>query len=421
MRTLRFLLEKEFRQILRNRQLLRTLLIAPLVQLILLPLAADYSVKNISLVVVDNDHSPFSQKLIAKITASGHFRLTAYTASYKEALQLVEQDKADIALQIPIHFERDLVRENTKQLYMAVNAIEGTKANLGSAYLNSIIRDYNADIRLRWQSTPAAKAAASADGGQSLAPAGANGAVPDNQPPTSSNYVQSQPAATQPTAQYTPASTAPIITSAASNWYNPYMNFKLYMVPAILVVLITAMTAMQSAFNIVQEKESGTIEQINVTPIKKHIFIIGKMIPFIVLGLILFTLGLLVGWIFYGIIPIGSLLVLYASLLVYLFAMLGLGLLLATYSGTQQQAMSLAFFFINIFNMMSGVFTALDSMPGWAQAIVATFPPSHFIKIMRMVVLKGSGFGDIIYPMTAMAAIGLFLNTWAILNYRKTT
>jgi ABC-2 type transport system permease protein len=199
------------------------------------------------------------------------------------------------------------------------------------------------------------------------------------------------------------------------------MNFKLYMVPAILVVLITAMTAMQSAFNIVQEKESGTIEQINVTPIKKHIFIIGKMIPFLVLGLILFTLGLLVGWIFYGIIPIGSLLVLYASLLVYLFAMLGLGLLLATYSGTQQQAMSLAFFFINIFNMMSGVFTAVDSMPDWAQAIVSTFPPSHFIKIMRMVVLKGSGFADIIYPLTAMAAIGLFLNTWAVLNYRKTT
>jgi ABC-2 type transport system permease protein len=382
MRTLRFLLEKEFRQILRNRQLLRTLLIAPLIQLILLPLAADYSVKNISIVVVDNDHSPFSQKLIAKITASGHFRLTGYTASYKEALQMVEQDKADLALQIPIHFERDLVRENTKQVYMAVNAIEGTKANLGSAYLNSIILDYNTDIRLRWQSTPTP---------------------------------------TTPTPNAATPSNTPTIAATASNWYNPYMNFKLYMVPAILVVLITAMTAMQSAFNIVQEKESGTIEQINVTPIKKHIFIIGKMIPFLVLGLILFTLGLLVGWIFYGIIPIGSLLVLYASLLVYLFAMLGLGLLLATYSGTQQQAMSLAFFFINIFNMMSGVFTAVDSMPGWAQAIVSTFPPSHFIKIMRMVVLKGSGFADIIYPMTAMAAIGLFLNTWAVLNYRKTS
>jgi len=376
MRTLFFLLEKEFRQILRNRQIISTLLIAPLIQLILLPLAADYSVKNISLVVVDNDHSPFSQRLIGKITASGHFRLTGYTASYAQALQLVEQDKADIALQIPIHFERDLVRENTKQLYMAINAIEGTKANLGGAYLSSIIRDYNSDIRLRWQSAPST-------------------------PP-------------QPEAP-------PQVTTAASNWYNPLLNFKLYMVPAILVVLVTAMAAMQSAFNIVQEKENGTIEQINVTPIKKHWFILGKMIPFLVLGIILFSLGLLVGWIVYGIVPVGNLLVLYTSLIVYLFAMLGLGLLIATYSATQVQAMSLAFFFINIFNMMSGVFTAVDSMPDWAQAIVSTFPPSHFIKIMRMVVLKGSGLTDIVYPLTAMAIIGLFLNTWAVLNYRKTS
>ncbi len=398
MRTLFFLLEKEFRQILRNKQILRTLLIAPVIQLILLPLAADYSVKNISLAVIDNDHSPFSQKLIAKITASGHFRLTGYTASYKEALQLVEQDKADIALQIPIHFERDLVRENTKQLYMAINAIEGTKANLGGAYLASIIRDYNSEIRLQWQQAPTPPAATPA-------------------PTTQSNPV----ATPMPTTPSTPPDVIPQISTATTNWYNPYMNFKLYMVPAILVVLITAMTAMQSAFNIVQEKESGTIEQINVTPIKKHWFILGKMIPFLVLGFILFTLGLFVGWLFYGIIPAGSLLVLYSALFVYLFAMLGLGLLMATYSGTQQQAMSLSFFFINIFNMMSGVFTSIDSMPDWAQAIVATFPPSHFIKIMRMVVLKGSGFADIIYPMTAMATIGLFLNTWAILNYRKTT
>lgn len=380
MRTLRFLLEKEFRQILRNRQIISTLLIAPVIQLILLPLAADYSVKNISIAIVDNDHSPFTQRLINKITASGHFRLTGYTASYQEALTMVEQDKADIALQIPIHFERDLVRENNKQLYVAINAIEGTKANLGGAYLASIIRDYNADIRLQFQTTPPAGAATSASPGD-----------------------------------------APQITAVSSNWYNPLMNFKLYTVPAILVVLVTAMAAMQSAFNIVQEKESGTIEQINVSPIKKHWFILGKMIPFLVLGIILFTLGLLVGWLFYGIVPVGSLLVLYASLIVYLFAMLGLGLLLATYSATQQQSMSLAFFFINIFNMMSGVFTAVDSMPGWAQAIVSTFPPSHFIKIMRMVVLKGSGIADIAWPLTAMALIGLFLNTWAVLNYRKTT
>jgi ABC-2 type transport system permease protein len=381
MKTLFFLLEKEFRQLLRNRQLLRTLLIAPVIQLILLPLAADYSVKNISIAVVDNDHSTISRKLIAKITASGHFKLTGYTASYNEALSMVEQDKADLALQIPVNFERNLVRENEQKLYVAIDAIEGTKANLGGAYLSTIIRDFNDDIRLNWQTAPA----------------------------TAGN------AATVSSAD------APQITISPSNWYNPYMNFKLYIVPAILVTLVTAIAAMQSAFNIVQEKESGTIEQINVSPIKKHIFIIGKLIPFLVLGIVIFTIGLLVGWLFYGVIPAGNLLVLYASLVVYLFSMLGLGLLVSTYSSTQMQAMSLSFFFINIFNMMSGAFSSVDSMPAWAQNIVVTFPPSHFIKIMRMVVLKGSGFSDIAYHLAAMAVIGLVLNTWAVLNYSKTS
>lgn len=373
MKTLIFLLEKEFRQILRNKGIVRMLIIAPVIQLILLPLAADYSVKNISIAVVDNDHSTASQRLIGKITSSGYFKLTGYTGSYKAALSMVEQDKADLVLQIPAHFERDLVRENTQKLYVAINAIEGTKANLGGAYLSSIVQDYNQEIRQDWHTS-------------------ATVSIQD----------------------------APQISIASSNWYNPFMNFHLYIVPAILVTLVTAMASMQTAFNIVQEKESGTIEQINVTPIKKYIFILGKMIPFLVLGIIIFSLGLLVGWIFYGIVPVGNLGVMYISLIDYLFAMLGLGLLLATYSGTQMQAMSLSFFFINIFNMMSGAFTAVDSMPGWAQAIVQTFPPSHFIKIMRMVVLKGSGLSDITYDLGAMFVIGLVLNTWAILNYRKT-
>jgi ABC-2 type transport system permease protein len=369
MKTLGFLLEKEFRQLLRSRQLLRMLLLAPMIQLILLPMAADYSVKDISIAVADNDHSTTSRRLIEKIASSGYFKLREYTASYSSALKAVEQDKADLALQIPLHFERDLVREDRKTVFVAINAIEGTKANLGGAYLASIVADFNEDVRLQWQvSNP-----------------------------------------------------APMVTVASSNWYNPLLKFPLYMVPAILVTLVTAMVAMQSAFNIVQEKESGTIEQINVTPIKKHIFIIGKMVPFLVLGIILFTMGLIIGRILYGVVPLGSLWTLYGSLVVYLLAMLGLGLLVATYSGTQMQAMSLSFFFINIFNMMSGVFTAVDSMPGWAQAIVNLFPPSHFIKIMRPVVLKGSGFNDILPELLWLVALGLGLNLWAVLNYRKTT
>ncbi|MFI5152775.1 MAG: ABC transporter permease [Chitinophagales bacterium] len=372
MRTLFFLLEKEGRQILRNRGILSTLIIAPLIQLILLPLAADYSVKNIQIGVVDNDHSTFSQKLISKITASGHFKLRGYAASYAAALKMVEEDQADLVIEIPANFERNLVRENNEKLFIAVNAIEGTKANLGAGYLGSIIRSFNDEIRIQWQPS----------------------------------FVSIDP---------------PRIEVASSNWYNPYMNYHLYMVPAILVTLVTAMASLQSSFNIVQEKESGTIEQINVTPIKKHIFILGKLIPFMILGIIIFSMGLLVARLLYGIIPVGNLLVLYGSLVVYLFAMLGLGLLISTYSNTQMQALSLAFFFINIFNMMSGIFSSVDSMPQWAKIIVETFPPSHFIKIMRMVVLKGSGFPDISYHLVAMAIIGSVFNLWAMFNYRKTS
>ncbi len=371
MRSLFFLLEKEFMQLVRNKQLMVMLMIMPMIQLIIMPLAANYSVKNISIAVVDHDHSPFSQKLISKITASGYFRLTGYVASYPEALSMVEQDKADLALQIPIHFEKNLVSENSNKVYVAINAIEGTKANLGGAYLSSIISDFNSEIRASW--------------------------------PSGSTVVD-----------------VPQISVASSNWYNPFMDYDLYIVPAILVTLVTAMGVMQSAFNIVREKESGTIEQINVTPIQKHIFILGKLIPFMVLAMIVFTLGLLIAWLLYRVDVVGSLLVLYVSLIIYLFATLGLGLLISTYSSTQQQAMSLSFFFINIFNMMSGVFNSVDSMPQWAKNIVETFPPSHFIKIMRMVVLKGSGFSDIAYHLIVIALIGLVLNSWAVLNYRKT-
>jgi ABC-2 type transport system permease protein len=371
MKTLLFLLEKEFRQLLRNRQLIRILFIAPMIQLILLPLAADYTVKNVNIAVLDQDHSPTSRKMVDKITSSGRFRLTGYADSYKQALSMVEQDKADLVLQIPLHFERDMTRENVGKLYIAINAIEGTKANLGGAYLSSILQDYNQDI-----------------------------------------ITESGP--------INPSPDVPQIIVQSSNWYNPHLNYNLYMVPAILVTLLTSIASMQSAFNIVQEKEKGTIEQINVTPIRKYIFILGKLIPFLVLGLLLFSMGLVIARAFYGIIPLGSLWVLYGSATVFLFSMLGLGLLLATYSATQQQAMSLAFFFINIFNLLSGVFTAVDSMPNWAKTLVETFPTSHFIKIMRSVVLKGSDFHDISYHLWAMAIIGLVLNTWAVLNYRKT-
>ncbi|RXK86589.1 ABC transporter permease [Filimonas effusa] len=373
MRTLRFLLQKEFRQIFRNKALLPIIFFAPIIQLLVLPLAADYEIKNINITVVDNDHSGFSQKLISKIAASGYFKLADYAGSFNAGFHQMENDKSDLILEIPQGFERNLVRENEQNLFIAINAINGVKANLGGAYLNQIIADYNADIRLKWM----------------------------------------------PASKFNPM---PAIEVTTSNWFNPSMNYRYYMVPGILVILVTMIASYLCALNIVKEKEAGTIEQINVTPIRKYQFILGKLIPFWVIGMFIFSVGLFgVGWLVYGIVPVGNLVLLYGYLSVYLIALLGLGLLISTYSETQQQAMSVAFFFMMVFILMSGLFTPIESMPRWAYAITQCSPVTYFVEVVRMIVLKGSSFENIRYHFLIMTGFAVLLNSWAILNYRKTS
>jgi ABC-2 type transport system permease protein len=174
------------------------------------------------------------------------------------------------------------------------------------------------------------------------------------------------------------------------------------------------------ALNIVREKEIGTIEQINVTPIKKYHFILGKLIPFWLIGVFIFTLGLGIARFAYGILPAGSLLTMYAFLSLYLLAILGFGLLISTFSDTQQQAMSVSFFFVMIFNLLSGLYTPIESMPKWAQTIDLFNPLRYAIEVMRMIVLKGSGFSDISHQLFVIFLFAIGLNVWAVLNYRKT-
>ncbi|MDO8998137.1 MAG: ABC transporter permease [Bacteroidota bacterium] len=373
MRILRFLLQKEFKQIFRNKSLLPMIFLMPIIQLIVMPLAADYEVKNINLSIVDHDHSTYSQKLTSKIISSGYFILSDYGNSFKNSLQQVEQDKSDLILEIPQGFEKNIVRENKQKLFIAVNAINGTKAGLGGAYINNIIFNFNNDLRNDWI--------------QSM------------------RYNQ-----------------IPTIEIVSSNWFNTFLNYTFFMVPGILVVLVTMVCIYMCSLNIVKEKEIGTIEQINVTPIKKFHFILGKLIPFWVIGVFIFSVGLfVVGRLVYGIIPVGNAGLVYAFLSLYLIAMLGLGLLISTYSETQQQAMSVAFFFMMVFLLMSGLFTSIDSMPEWAKIIANCNPVTYFIEVMRMVVLKGSNFSDIKNHFIIMTGFAVLFNSWAILNYKKTS
>jgi len=370
MRTLKFLLQKEFRQIFRDKSILRVIFMMPAIQLLILPWAADYEVKNINLAVVDNDRSDYAQKLISKITASGYFKLDKYTASYKDAFTEIENNNADIILEIPASFEKDLVKESSSTVFMAVNAINGVKAGIGSSYLQTIIRNFNEDIRTQWIQLPR-------------------------------------------------FSTQPQIDVAYSNWFNPHMNYKFFMVPGILVILVTMVGSFIAAMNIVKEKEIGTIEQINVTPIKKYHFILGKLIPFWVLGLAILTIGLTIAYIAYGILPVGSYFTIYVFAAVYLLAVLGLGLLVSTFCSTQQQAMLTSFFMMMVFVMLGGLYTSISSMPVWAQWITKFNPVSYFIEVIRSVVLKGSTLADVSKNIFIVSGFAVILNTWAVFSYRK--
>ncbi len=369
MRVLFYILRKEFIQILRDRMMLPMLLFMPFLQLLILPFAADMDVRHLKIVIVDNDYSPASRSLISRFTSSDLFEIYAVSHSYSQALKYVETDKADIVLHIPRNFERDLIREGNVSVAVTADAINGVKAGLGTSYLNAIIQNFNRDIVVEW--SPEINLSAAQD------------------------------------IRY-------------SFWYNPNLMYRNFIVPAILVLLVTVISGFVSALNIVSEKEKGTIEQINVTPLKKWQFIIGKLLPFWFIGLFDFTLGLLILRYVYAIPVVGSLSTLYLFTIVYITGILGFGLLISTVSKTQQQSMFVAFFFVMIFILMSGMFTNVESMPPWAHTISDLIPVTHFMHAVRAIVLKGSILMDLWVDMAYIVGFDVVAISAAVVNYHKT-
>ncbi len=372
MRTLLFILQKEFLQIFRNRAMLPIIFVMPIIQLIILGNAATFEVKRIEMSVVDDDITTTSRRLVAKMVASGYFTVASDARSGREADDDLLRGDAAMVMQIPRHFERDLLGASRAHLQLVFDAQDGVTAGVANAYATSIIASFDREITLERLQT-----------------------VSSNRPRT--------------------------ITVIPSSWYNPHLDYATYMVPGILVILVTMIGTFLSAMNVVREKEIGTIEQLNVTPIRKYHFITGKLLPFWVIALFELAFGLVVAKVLFDVPMLGSLPLVFALAGVYLLAMLGIGLWISTITDTQQQAMFLAWFFMVIFILMSGLFTPIESMPGWAQNLAQLNPVAHFIRIMRRVMLKGAGFEAVAFEFWTLVAYSAVVLTLAVRQYRKVT
>lgn len=366
MKTILILIQKEFLQIFRNRAMLPLIFMMPVIQLVILGNAATFELKNIRMLIVDKDLSSASRELGSKFLYSPFFDVDHFAVSESECEQAMADGSTDCYLVIPSDFEAKLTRGEGVQVQLAVNSINASAAGLISAYCNSIVMDFGR--------------------GLTVAPTQGN-----------SN-----------------------ISTTYSYWYNPAMNYPSFMVPGILALLVTLIGLFLSSMNIVREKEIGTIEQINITPIKKYQFIIGKLMPFWIIAQMELALGLLIGWIIYSIPIEGSLLLLFGFSSIYLVVVLSMGLLVSSINNTQQQAMFVAWFFMVLFIIMSGLFTPADSMPDWAQTLNVINPIKYFIDFIRMVLLKGSGFAETAHLFRAMIVFAVVLLPLAMWRYKKT-
>ncbi|TVQ04863.1 MAG: ABC transporter permease [Balneolaceae bacterium] len=375
MQTIRFLLYKEFLQIFRNRVMLPILFIMPVVQLLVLSFAATYELKEVHFVLVDLDHSPSSRDLSAKFQASGYFALADATSNIEEAITMMDRGEIRMILTIPQNFHRDITIGRPAPVQLMIDAVDGVSAGLIQSYSGAIIRDFNSDRK---------------------------GGI----------FLQT---ISQPNQQYQSINVIPVY------WYNPDLNYINFMVPGILVVLVTMIGVFLSGMNIVREKEIGTIEQLNVTPIRKYQFITGKLIPFWIIGMVDLLIGLALARYGFNIPFLGSLWLILAVAGIYLVLVQSVGLLISTITSTQQQAMFIAWFMMVIFILMGGLFTPIESMPVWAQNLTLANPVAWFIKIMRMVLLKGAGWYEIKWMVLLLTGMAAFFIAASINRYNKTS
>lgn len=369
---LSFLIEKEVKQMLRDSLLPKMMIALPMMSMFVFPFAANQEIRNIRATVIDSDRSTISSRLIGEMDASDYFDISAQAATYAEALRDVESGRSDMIVEFPGGLEKSLVRGETARVLIAANAVNGTKGTLGTSYMMSMLSGSTVLLETARKSADASVASQAAD--FSVSPA----------------------------------------------WkFNPSLDYKVFMVPALIVMLLTVICGFFPALNIVNEKEQGTIEQMNVTPVGKVQFILAKMIPLWICGIVILGFCLIAGRIVYGLVPAGSVLTILLFAGIYILVVSGMGLVVSNYAATMQQAMFVMFFFVMILLLMSGLFTPVGSMPGWARAVAAVNPLTYFIQVMRLVYLKGSSFRDMLPQFLALCGFALAFGAASVLSYRK--
>ena len=365
MRTFIVLVKKEFLQIRRNSFLPRLIIAFPILVMLLMPLIMTMDVRNVNVALVDLDRSTASRRIASHINASEYLTLTQTTAEYPLAMEALEQGAVDVIVQIPDNFERDMTVATPERISITANAVNATKGGMGMQYVVQTIARTLTELR----------------------------------------------------GEKSPAKLSELVT--IENRYNPTLNYRHYMIPALMIILFILICGFLPALSIVGEKESGTIEQINVTPISRFMFILSKLVPYWIIGLFVVTVAMLVARLVYGLAPVGSIGAIYFGALLFILTISGFSLTIANFSETMQQTMFVMFFFIMTFMLMSGLLTPIDSMPVWAQRFTLILPPRYFVEVLRSVYLKGTTIAELWTNFVALGVFALIFNLLAALTYKK--
>jgi ABC-2 type transport system permease protein len=369
------IVKKEFIQIRKDKRMLGMSLIAPLIQLFLLGYAANIDIKNIPLAVCDMDNSKVSRQYIESVTNSGYFEKVVNVERMKDMDANIDDGKASIGIIIPKDFGKNIIAGKKAEIEGIIDGSDSNTATIGMNYLSMITTQYSQQFVIKKLERLKSK-----------------------------------------NININPQKIAPEIRI----WYNPELKSKNFMVPGVLGMLLMVVTLILTSLAIVKEKEIGTLEQLIVTPLKSYELILGKLIPFSIIGIVDIILVLFVASLWFEIPIKGSAFLLFGFSVLFLLSTLGLGLFVSTVAGNQQQAMMISMFFIMLPMMyLSGFIFPIENMPKVIQAVTYIMPLRYYFNIVRGIFLKGVGFAELWRDALMLFIIGTGILLLSIKRFHK--